>query len=208
MSTISDALKKAQQQRAIRDPERWTREEPTRPEPVPPRMDPPVGSPTPSVVGRVLIVVALVLGMSVVVMQCGRGGVKGGEGAKGSGFGVQAGGGGRMAETTNDGRRPSDERPVDSQAKVVETGMPVVAVAVPVKVAETNKVAAPVVESGPLPPEPKLVGIFYSETNPVAIINGMSVKEGESVGGYVVVKIMAEAVILKARNQEITLRMR
>ncbi len=195
MSTISDALKKAQQQRAIRDPERWTREEPTRPEPVPPRMDPPVGSPTPSVVGRVLIVVALVLGMSVVVMQCG---------------------GGR---TTDNGQRTTDDRlrakehggqtaEGGGRTTVVETGMPAVVAAAPVRVVETNRAVELVVESGPMPPEPKLVGIFYSDTNPVAIINGMSVKEGESVGGYVVVKIMAEAVILKARNQEITLRMR
>jgi hypothetical protein len=86
--------------------------------------------------------------------------------------------------------------------------MPVVVVATPVKTVVTNRVVELPVAPGPLPPEPKLVGIFYSETNPVAIIDGLSVKEGESVGGYVVVKILPEAVMLKAGNREITLRMR
>ena len=75
-------------------------------------------------------------------------------------------------------------------------------------VAETNRVEEAVAESGPMPPEPKLVGIFYSEKNPVAIINGFSLKEGETVGGYVVVKIMEESVTLKAGGREIVLRLR
>lgn len=204
MSTISDALKKAQQQRAIRDPERWTREEPARPAPVTQPVEAPEVSPAPSVVGRVLVVVVLALGVSVVMMQCG-----GGKGVKESGIGVQEGAGGRTTDnglqTTDNGLRTTGGA---GRATVVETGMPVVVVATPVKTVVTNRVVELPVAPGPLPPEPKLVGIFYSETNPVAIIDGLSVKEGESVGGYVVVKILPEAVMLKAGNREITLRMR
>jgi hypothetical protein len=66
----------------------------------------------------------------------------------------------------------------------------------------------PVMVPEPAGPMPKLVGIFYSEKNPVAIIDGFSMKEGETVGGYVVEKILSESVVLKTGVREIVLRMK
>jgi hypothetical protein len=72
----------------------------------------------------------------------------------------------------------------------------------------TNIVERSVPVPVPVGPEPKLVGIFYSEQNPVAIINGISMKKGEQVGGYVVSKILVESVVLKAGEHELVLRLR
>lgn len=65
----------------------------------------------------------------------------------------------------------------------------------------------------PVPPKvartdiPVLKGIFYSEKNPVAIINGSAMKEGEMVGAYRVEKISTYKIILKCDGEEIELRL-
>ena len=59
-------------------------------------------------------------------------------------------------------------------------------------------------QPGPLP---VLSGTFYSTQNPVAIINGSSLKEGETVGAYQVIKILPRSVILKSSAGEIELRL-
>jgi hypothetical protein len=68
----------------------------------------------------------------------------------------------------------------------------------------------PVAEKAPLPPPgplPILSGTFYSTQNPVAIINGASLKEGETVGAYQVIKILPRSVTLKSSGGEIELRL-
>jgi hypothetical protein len=68
----------------------------------------------------------------------------------------------------------------------------------------------PVAEKASLPPPgplPVLSGTFYSTQNPVAIINGSSLKEGETVGAYQVIKILPRSVILKSSAGDIELRL-
>ena len=55
---------------------------------------------------------------------------------------------------------------------------------------------------------PKLGGIFYSEKNPVAILNGSAMKEGEMIGAFQVVKIAVYSVTLKCDGEDIELRLR
>lgn len=65
--------------------------------------------------------------------------------------------------------------------------------------------------ASPKPPRtdvPVLAGTFYSEKNPVAIINGSALKEGETVGAYQIVKILPQSVKLKCDGEEIELRLK
>ncbi len=55
---------------------------------------------------------------------------------------------------------------------------------------------------------PVLSATFASEKNPVAIINGITLKEGETVGAYRVGKIADGSVILKSDDGEFEIRMR
>jgi len=55
---------------------------------------------------------------------------------------------------------------------------------------------------------PVLGGIFYSVKNPVAIINGSALKEGEMAGAYRVVKILAYSVTLECDGEEVELRLK
>lgn len=80
-------------------------------------------------------------------------------------------------------------------------------------VAETKPVDAASVprEPAPRPPPanvPTLSGIFYSEQNPIAIINGASLKEGETIGVWQVVKIRLESVTVRADEQDVEIRMK
>ena len=50
-------------------------------------------------------------------------------------------------------------------------------------------------------------GIIYSKESPVAIINDLVLREGESVGGYTVVRIEEKKVILKNNNKEFILNL-
>ncbi len=82
----------------------------------------------------------------------------------------------------------------------------------PVAPAEPG-VAAPVVPAPVkpvVPPAnlPVLNGVFYSEQNPVAMINGSALKEGEDIDGYKVVRILARGVILKSQEGEFELRVK
>ncbi len=82
----------------------------------------------------------------------------------------------------------------------------------PVKSVEVDK-PAPVesVEAeesaGPVEVPHKLVGIFYSEKNPVAIIDNLTLKEGETIGAYRVAKIQSESVTLRSGRREVVLRL-
>ena len=68
--------------------------------------------------------------------------------------------------------------------------------------------------SRPTPPKggrsdtPVLGGIFYSENNSVAIINGSAMKEGEKIGAYEVVKIATYSVTLKCDGEAIEIRLK
>ena len=199
MSTISDALKKAQRQRAIHGSDQLARTVAPVARPGLPlkRAEPSEVSPTPSVAGRVIAVMVVVLGVSVLAMRCGREG-----NAKDGTVRVKSGPHSEMQGNVAGGTGEPGTQGVVAGPVLNEGGEPTTlqaaAVVAPV----------PVPELVPLPPEPKLVGIFYSEKNPVAIIDGFSITEGETVSGYVVVKIQAESVILKAGGQEIVLRLR
>jgi hypothetical protein len=82
----------------------------------------------------------------------------------------------------------------------------------PVKVAEADQ---PAPEESVDAEEPvssvevphKLVGIFYSEKNPIAIIDNLTLKEGETVGGYRVARIQSESVTLRSGRREVVLRL-
>lgn len=221
MSTISDALRKAQQQRAIRHPGVWARKEPVSPEPAPPRAEPPEAAPTPSIAGRVVLVMAVVIVVSVAMMQCGRSGKSVDSGTRTAdrgkvvaGTANVAGGGeassqGNLAAGTATAAKSAEASSSGQDSGRQEKGgVAVTGKTAPVTAAGAGVVDVPEVENVPMPPAPKLVGIFYSEKNPVAIIDGFSLKEGEKVGGYEVVKIRAESVALKAGGREIELRLK
>lgn len=55
---------------------------------------------------------------------------------------------------------------------------------------------------------PALGGIFYSEKNPVAIINGSSMMEGEKAGRFLIVKIGVYSVTLKDEHGEFEIRLK
>jgi hypothetical protein len=84
--------------------------------------------------------------------------------------------------------------------------VPPVAAGIPSVVVDMPAVKS-VIEPPPQEALPVLSGTFYAEQNPVAIINGFSLKEGETVGAYRVVKILPRSVILKSSAGEIELRL-
>ena len=55
---------------------------------------------------------------------------------------------------------------------------------------------------------PILGGIFYSEKNPVAILNGSSMMEGEKAGGFLIVKINVYSVTLRDENGDVEIRLK
>lgn len=61
----------------------------------------------------------------------------------------------------------------------------------PVVSAPTSTVSAP-----PLPPPPKLQGIFFSASNPSAMIGGQTVMVGDKLNGYRVAAISQRSVTL------------
>jgi hypothetical protein len=65
----------------------------------------------------------------------------------------------------------------------------------PAKPAEPMPAAPVVAAAWPTPLT--LQGIFYSKTNPLALINGKTVGPGESVGGVVVARIESDRVIVE-----------
>ena len=74
---------------------------------------------------------------------------------------------------------------------------------------DTTEVPIPKAERKPLPADaPVLTGTFYSPQNPVAIINGMSLKEGEMVATYELVRILPKSVTLRRNGEEIVLEIK
>jgi hypothetical protein len=77
-----------------------------------------------------------------------------------------------------------------------------------------EKVDLPAAPPAPVPPKvaeeplPVLSGTFYSEQNPVAIIDGFALKEGETHGAFRVVKILPRGVILESGAGQVELRLK
>lgn len=71
----------------------------------------------------------------------------------------------------------------------------------------------PALPQEPAPPReplavPVLSAIFYAPKNPLAIINGESVKVGELVGGWKVLEILAESVRLEGDGGERVIKLK
>ena len=208
MSTISDALKKVQKQRAADGPPRVIREggnsrESSLPPPLPAKPPDKPPSRMPDVVTVVFLVVVLFLVGALFVARPWNTGTR------------------RVAEA---GRQPN-EKPVVVPVAAVPAVTSVSSTPVP-SLAPTAAVAsvppvlvkgdAPVAPPPPVVPAPQpppadlpvLNGTFYSPKNPVAMVNGFAVKEGEHVGAYEIVKIHAESVRVRAKGQDYELRLK
>lgn len=92
--------------------------------------------------------------------------------------------------------------------KAVSPGTAPVLVTRPVPVVAVPVVSTPGKPVVPPANLPVLNGVFYSEQNPVAMINGSALKEGEDIDGYKVVRILARSVILKSQEGEFELRVK
>jgi len=55
---------------------------------------------------------------------------------------------------------------------------------------------------------PKLTGIMYSPTYPMAVLDGITVREGEVMRGMVVQKILSDRVVLSREGKEFVLKLR
>jgi hypothetical protein len=144
-------------------------------------------------VWRVVVIIALVLGVSVLIMRYGL--------SKGTNKNASMNvGEDSLSPVEVSGNEVAEAEGRNQSLAAANSDSRVVVV--------TNIVERSVPVPVPVGPEPKLVGIFYSEQNPVAIINGISMKKGEQVGGYVVSKILVESVVLKAGEHELVLRLR
>jgi len=67
----------------------------------------------------------------------------------------------------------------------------------------------PAARNSPPADAPQLSGIFYSEQNPIAILNGASLKEGEKAGSWQVVKIRLESVTVRSGGgEDVEIRMK
>ncbi len=194
MSTISDALKKAQKQRAGQEEDRWHAEPLVKPLPEAKAGVEPVTEPAgPPVAGMALALLAVVLVISIVMMRCSR-----------------------QAEA------PKPEQAVAGKAREVPVVTQTVALAAsqsdePVKAVamdreqgeEAVKEGGAAQEAEPVVPPHKLVGIFYADKNPIAIIDDFSLKEGETVGSYRVIRIEPESVTLqRSGEREVVLRLK
>jgi hypothetical protein len=197
MSTISDALKKAQNQRQgvapvappIVEPEPYretgTRHSKPAPEPV-------RSSGQPSFI-LILLCVVIVLGIVFYFLR-------------GTTVTVSMNPAGEIVGKTDIPVAPPKPEVADSTVPVAAD-----------RITEDKPVqGTPQINEVPRPVLPKVIrtdipvlgGTFYSEKNPVAIINGSAMKEGELVGAYQVVKILPESVTLKIDGEEIILRLK
>ena len=79
----------------------------------------------------------------------------------------------------------------------------------PLKLDPVIQEAPQVIPEEPAAKEPVLIlsGIMHPKSGPRALINNMTVAEGESVEGATVAAISDDRVILKWKNSEITLRL-
>ena len=185
MSTISEALKKVQERRQESAPlpvpptvPTPVRNEPSRPGAAPPATD----SPTANSSLTVVIVLVLCLGLVGVIVW--------------------------SRHDPGTGRTPSPATVESVPATVVtETVTKVVA---PVIVTQmVQAVEAPPAKPVPPPADlPSLNGVFYSEQNPVAIINGATLKEGETIDRFTVFRILPRGVVLKSGGNEYELRLK
>jgi hypothetical protein len=185
MSTISDALKKVQKQRL--GSQAFDDVVPHAPplDPQKPFSVPPYASGRPSFI--MILVCVTIVAMVLFYFLCGSN-----EGGLGDGFlSIPA----THAEVAASSPKPEGvDIPLKSAVRG-EGGTTDVVVSQPShpKVARTDI--------------PVLKGIFYSEKNPVAIINGTVMKEGEQIGAYYVVKISAYSVRLNCEGEEFALRL-
>jgi hypothetical protein len=76
----------------------------------------------------------------------------------------------------------------------------------PLAVETKTNLQAETAVSPPAPPPLKLQGIYYSRSNPSALINGKSVFVGETIGGARVLSIERESVTLEQGGQTNVLR--
>lgn len=254
MSTISDALKKAQKQRqgGLPEPAPALPPEPhhdigARHSHLAPVPKHPSGKPS-----FILILICVSVVTSVVVFYCLRGAdrLRQGYGGQGS----QKSASFPEATAAREVGSPSVGEPLTNSqiAKVAVEKLPVVQPEVPVNAAKSDgrevpaRPEVPIVASKPeiansnpathasLPVEvavsqprtsepvvsqpapskvpradiPILGGTFYSEKNPVAIINGSAMKEGETIGAYQVVKILPYSVKLKCDGEDVEIRLK
>lgn len=185
MSTISDALKKVQKQRlGSQESDDVVPHapplDPQKPFPVPP-----YASGRPSFI--MILVGVTIVALALFYFLCGSN-----EGGLGNGFlSIPA----THAEVAAGSPKPEG---VDIPLERVATGAGGTTDVV-VSQSSRPKVARPDI--------PVLKGIFYSEKNPVAIINGTVMKEGERIGAYYVVKISAYSVMLGCDGEEFELRL-
>ncbi|MEI6149831.1 MAG: hypothetical protein WCS01_12080 [bacterium] len=224
MSTISDALKKAQTQRTAGPPAVRTPPVPAGPEnvPPPPGQAPP-GRMYPVLVG-LLAVVALFLALQLwrphkgsrpEVSEKQEGApvrpVPAAMGPMVSALPegpVQALVPGVMTQTVVKAWENTATPPVP---EVKAGGLPVVT---QLEAGATETIKPPP-EAPPKTPAkrpplsvPVLNGTFYSPRNPVAIINGESIKVGETVGGYQVLEIREESVKLGYDGEEFVIKLK
>jgi hypothetical protein len=104
---------------------------------------------------------------------------------------------GKVDALNKEGEATADN--VQQQTAAAPTPNPVPAVGAP---------TAPVATTGATTKGPKLQGIFYSATNPSAIINGKSVKVGDEVEGLKVLAITRQSVRVQtgAETRELTMK--
>lgn len=109
--------------------------------------------------------------------------------------------------------KPTSDTPSEN-ASVVPATMPAVSPAPgperPVR-SEPFSFTFPHATTKPLAPArstPELNGIMYLPTSPQAVINGRTVKEGDTFDGYTVIKIYPESVKLFSNGSETELKLR
>ncbi|MEI6788983.1 MAG: hypothetical protein WCL49_10955 [bacterium] len=114
-----------------------------------------------------------------------------------------------ITRSKNPSPQPSPAAPKFSPSPLEEEGGGEGRVTVEPVAVKAPPLPLPLPLPSPPPPAPLpiLSGTFYSTQNPVAIINGSSLKEGETVGAYQVIKILPRSVILKSSAGDIELRL-
>lgn len=107
----------------------------------------------------------------------------------------------RAAAVANKISAQNDEGVAAAQSISTPAAAPPAPIAAPVR-------TAPPVEQAPAPPSFKLQAIFYRLNNPTAVINGKTVRQGESVSGAKVLAIQRNAVELDLNGHRQTLSLK
>ncbi|MDB6025936.1 MAG: hypothetical protein JWM68_2159 [Verrucomicrobiales bacterium] len=92
-------------------------------------------------------------------------------------------------------------------APVPETKVAVPVVAPPAQPQPAVVVAAPVIPAVPTFPAIKLQGIFFSKSNPTAMLNGKTLPVGGKVDGAIITKIESVSVTLEWNGETKTLEL-